>query len=1583
MVYDFIRDPIKKLAAAQQSLRKTDLGRGGVIRVELNPSTNAIQYVVTATGERLDSPKEAFVRASSLMMTQYESLTAVSGSVSNLINNPNNPKYAQVGEILSDVQNKLKGLDQNQLDSLKKMGIDIGATGTDVSANIITSRTQKGAKPKDFLQQIRKMSESGPTKGGFIPFIDEEGANLLQLKVGSKILSDEETYYMLSVIGNPIFNQEKFASVFDPTGKGIDAFMEKITKRMKGLISERDITITEDTLRKAFGGKKPDTVIIEEGLDVLKKHFKLGDQDTLGQKAIAKIDSETILKSSLENSIKDIIEEQKKMGKISVIQDPEKYINSFFQRSDIRNAIANAKDNKGLMAAMEQLKIDGDIGEDDLRIFKKFMDDAEKEFDGYAVLNKKIIRGKDGVVVQLNKQIEQLKNDIKNSSSPAQKEKLMQRLEQLQERKGVIDRAENIYQVTGRGSYEGRGIKTAFDIRELGAGFENVAMIIGRSGMKEEIGLAGETNFITISGFGRSSSSVYADPVSVAFHPEVFASKEELESMQQYSAQIQRDFQEAIESDVLPEKIRNMLNKNVTEDLSNVPTSMRSAKLRNQQYARRILELHQSGIGPKQSPEMMNLLHSTFAAEAFRMTTKEGQARYLPTMPNVFRFAVSTETGAALGGGEESILGRGIENINFKLAGQDTTAELLKFRISNGTLLFAPGAVPEFFESLGGFDLDDKGLPRLMTYEDASNNRRLAFSLTRQPSGIQESIFASAKLNDANTLRALFGEKEDFLQGLRSITVKGTLEETLLNSLTGTGAKAIDFKAIKEADIETVIQNVYAVMGRSIGKMDERMLQNLAQYGPSALRNTDLYSRSGIHKIFKEKGAFDFTLDKQMEDLVDKYKSGLDPNLYSEIKDALSISDDKLKRTKLTTLINNNKNSQGLDALLTHSIFKKMETAALEEGNILGVYVNRTMVVGSTLNQFDDYINLIRNNSQISDDLKKILGREIGLVSSETAIDMSVNYSSSKFMAKMSNLSELTANVIAAGGSDKAASDAALKVLGYTDEQILTGFTIDTVGKQAVKTLGERMGAATALMTSQEFGGQFDASLRPVIDQILLEDRLSFSDINDLLDSIRQGIKDARAAQTLTGSQLDQLEKELLNIPASEAERRSELSRIFGASSQHRYASMAKLNKFGEDAKAQFDLIKRINLSNIPQDHILAATTVSEEAKKVANVLLDKHSEAYQDAMAKLLDESADHEEILRGERQTRLGQKIYEDIIGAQQMTGLSKEEIINAVDKASAERQALTRQRGIDLSRLDYIDDENFLGQVTTTRARRMANAIRITAGDLEEQILNDLVNTKISGATQASQEDLPGILQKYFNDMLEASLPGSEERYLAQAALGQDIEETASEAEKEIARRRNRVIKVQTANRVLQQDQATVQALTATGQTTFTGDDNLRRAINASLNDEDYSNFINAKGKYVRFSEYIKSGELKNLFKNDNIFRSSIYAAGALIVGSFAYQHFKDHTPEKVQGPPLLPGGSAYEGQYPNRAAEIPQIGTTSYNPGVSYKVNLYGNRRQVSQFQDMAMGLGNFDMDTTMYSGIPQVGTDPYQQLASSY
>ena len=795
-----------------------------------------------------------------------------------------------------------------------------------------------------------------------------------------------------------------------------------------------------------------------------------------------------------------------------------------------------------------------------------------------------------------------------------------------------------------------------------------------------------------------------------------------------------------------------------------------------------------------------------------------------------------------------------------------------------------------------------------------------------------------------------------------------------------------------EEQVEQVIMRAYGSqnikgkqigLGREIGIMDDRMLRSLVDHGPSALRNTEFYSRSNTYKIFKEKGAFDFSLGSQMEDLVDKYKNALDPGLYGKIKNALSITDETIKKQTLTELINNNQNDRGLEALLTNSVFRKMETAALEQENILGVYVNRSATITSTFDQFDDYMQEIINTSGISDELKKILGKDIAFLGQETAIDAATNYSSSVFKAslrdsrgKLQNVSNLISRAILMNGDEAAIEAAAIQALGLSGDM-----NLNKVGAKDIEGLGIRMGSATALMRSQEFGGQFDASLRPVIDQILLEDRFSDGDIEILFNNIQKGIKDAKRAQTLTGAELDQLEENLLKTKLSPSEMRSALSTIFGASKDHKYASVAKLNQDTAGTAAQFNLVKKLSLTNMPQDSILSATNISDDARRVAQFLLDKHTEDYQNVTARLLNESAEYEKLLADEGRYRLGQKIYEDITGAQKITGLSKEEIINAVDKVSAERASLNRQREFDLSRLYYSDDENFAGQVRSASSRRRAAALKVTAGDLEEQVLNNLTSSK-RFTSITSPDQTMGAIQEYFENMIGSTSISSEERYLAQAAIGQ-VPEGASLEEAELARQRARVVTTQASNQVLQQDQATMQALTATGKSTFTGDDNLRKSINAALNGEDYTKYLGAKGKYVRFSEYLKSGQLKNLFKNNNLFKNSIYATGALIVGSFAYQGFKDHTPEKMQGPPMLPGGSAYENQYPSRASEIPQMGTVSYNPGVSYKVNLYGNRNQVTQFQDMAMGLGNFDMDTTMYSGIPQVGTDPYQQLASSY
>lgn len=155
---------------------------------------------------------------------------------------------------------------------------------------------------------------------------------------------------------------------------------------------------------------------------------------------------------------------------------------------------------------------------------------------------------------------------------------------------------------------------------------------------------------------------------------------------------------------------------------------------------------------------------------------------------------------------------------------------------------------------------------------------------------------------------------------------------------------------------------------------------------------------------------------------------------------------------------------------------------------------------------------------------------------------------------------------------------------------------------------------------------------------------------------------------------------------------------------------------------------------------------------------------------------------------------------------------------------------------------------------------------------------------------------------------------------------------------------------------------------------------RDLKRVINDEDPSV---AKSQFKRMNEFIKDGSLKKLFEQNKLFKNSVVAAGALIVGSFAYDRMRDRTSDDIQGPPLLPGGSSYENDYPRRLSEIPQIGRTNYNPNIDYKVNLYGSSRDVSNFREQAMGLGKFNMNTTMYRRAPQLGMDPYREVASSF
>lgn len=252
-VMDFFKKPEQRLLAAQYALRSTAFGgRNNVVRVELNPTTQAVEFIINATGERKKTVEEAFTAASTMMFTQFASIKPVSGSILNLgrldstgnIVNNNPTQNAAVGDILLTIQENLRNAAKNSdtLRQLESMGISQAVlSGEDLSVNLATIKNQRGVRPIDFFQRLR---ESGQ---GFIPIIDKDGATLMQFRIGEKVLTEAQTYFMLSVAGNPLLDDKKLMSTLAGGGP-IEDYMSKLGKRIRGIVGDRDLTITMDTI---------------------------------------------------------------------------------------------------------------------------------------------------------------------------------------------------------------------------------------------------------------------------------------------------------------------------------------------------------------------------------------------------------------------------------------------------------------------------------------------------------------------------------------------------------------------------------------------------------------------------------------------------------------------------------------------------------------------------------------------------------------------------------------------------------------------------------------------------------------------------------------------------------------------------------------------------------------------------------------------------------------------------------------------------------------------------------------------------------------------------------------------------------------------------------------------------------------------------------------------------------------------------------------------------------------------------------------------------------------------------------------
>jgi len=134
-----------------------------------------------------------------------------------------------------------------------------------------------------------------------------------------------------------------------------------------------------------------------------------------------------------------------------------------------------------------------------------------------------------------------------------------------------------------------------------------------------------------------------------------------------------------------------------------------------------------------------------------------------------------------------------------------------------------------------------------------------------------------------------------------------------------------------------------------------------------------------------------------------------------------------------------------------------------------------------------------------------------------------------------------------------------------------------------------------------------------------------------------------------------------------------------------------------------------------------------------------------------------------------------------------------------------------------------------------------------------------------------------------------------------------------------------------------QAVSEAIDAATGDIGSGQRSLIRSRAARRASEGVSDFAsNTKTKLPK----ILSQEGLNLFKNQTFKRGAI-ALGGLMTFSAIYRKMKDRTPEDMQGPPMLPGGSFYDnnaGMYSQQIINSPQ---NNQGGGTTYKIRASGS------------------------------------------
>jgi hypothetical protein len=1215
-----------------------------------------------------------------------------------------------------------------------------------------------------------------------------------------------------------------------------------------------------------------------------------------------------------------------------------------------------------------------------------------------------------------------------------------------------------------------------------------VPYVIGdTSAIKSEVGSNFARNILM--DVGDSSTEVFSDPLMALYHGDYFTQPAMINSMRQNASYGLGKTQEFMQSAEAPSAVLEALKKDIelAKDVMLDPQT-RMSHLRKAREAEEIMTQMASGIRANEIPAMVRRVSDHYSSQVVRL--KNGRADVV--MPTASRFSLRTfESRQVLAEGFDKYKEASVDLAYYGIS--STGADSLKtvgFRVKGHTLMMSGDAAYLYQHSLGGFDLDDKGIPLMSTFQGAGGKKRLAFLTLRQPTSFQESLAMSADLSDSDTVHALFENNDQFKLALEDDTILSALgidknkdkNYIQLKQMINGGGGKIERSDVDQEGIEDLIIRIsesdHVYPGGLPQLTNSQVVQMVMAHSPSVL-GLDKFVRDGRYGSLSPWGQYIRGLGMNPSDVPVGYDSDA---IFQVLKKPLDTSYLARALPEVSSVLGYTVTDRehlqdilrgtgagfraGDDIKATEKMLRITQDIMLASVNSdaaesIGLFVNRqgaavsvletskkillgetALGVGASSDAYDKFIgmaSIMTLPASEAVDVAKQVGVEQVLYNFGEAVEMaqqagvspdSIEQALGAYVATLKsptfsplrgglNPTELNAlNIPSQLSSFGQGSLRAFSSVGYVRgkqiaEQITRTTSIDVnelYGLQEVMFEGgfSRITGQDRVTVKQEVLRGLEAAMNeevsPGVSVLNPAQRSAIQEhYNQIATQDTQASLQSMTMQVGTAgynryAELDQMVRAIMDIQS-------------GAISVNRQAMVTARNNarnLDPVAKAEYqDATENIigtvstDLKSLQQK---VQSIMSGDMQGAVNVktlrttiLSDLHkglSAAMQGASIDVVtptsgdaNKALDIMETLSANLQSTVGYETRNLLQGTPTILEDGSITSIDTVDQMTQamRRRIIARSSQTKADKLAVMRAEDAYASIGQLRARAgqiLADKEYAPFGVLPGLMPAKTLSTNLADMTTDEAEAIIEAGRK-LRKSRKADLTPAEQiigdfagRVKALAggkALGDrpgEAPEAANAFMYHIAGRK-------------ELEKAGEQAAEAM-KGFLSGSDipvATRDAVARSRSTDRTA--FSAGTAYKRMTESFKTGALGDALKNKGV-RTGLAAAAALSVFGFVKSYRRDHSADDASGPPLLPGGSAYESGYPARQAVIDNLRTI--NPltrGMQYKVYASGSSEDAEKLRSMVGGVTDGQVNSTMYSSLPLLGQDPYSQVASQF